>query len=83
LTNNIKKILIVRLSSIGDIILSTPLVRSLKEKFPDSKIDYLIKAEYIDLIKNNPHLNEIITYESSKGFKGLKNIKKLIKKKRI
>jgi len=54
------KILIIRLSSLGDILLTTPLLRTLKNKFPKSIIDFLLREQYIDAIVNNPHINSII-----------------------
>jgi heptosyltransferase-2 len=54
-----KTILIIRLSSIGDILLSTPFIRQVRETFPMAKIDFILKDIYIDLLKYNPHINEI------------------------
>lgn len=62
----INKVLIIRLSSLGDIILTTPLIRTLKKKYPHCKIDFLLKAEYSDLLKNNPNINKIIPYSKEK-----------------
>lgn len=62
----INKILIIRLSSLGDILLTTPLIRTLKKKYPHCKIDFLLKAEYSDLLKNNPNINKILPYSQDK-----------------
>lgn len=59
----INRILIIRLSSLGDILLTTPLIRTIKKKYPHIRIDYLLKAEYSELIKNNPHINQIHLYK--------------------
>lgn len=59
----INRILIIRLSSLGDILLTTPLIRAIKKKLPHIKIDYLLKREYSDLLKNNPHINQIHFYK--------------------
>jgi heptosyltransferase-2 len=56
-----KKILIIRLSSLGDILLTTPLIRSLKNLYPQLNIDFFIREEYQDTIKLNPHISKIIT----------------------
>ena len=56
-----KKILIIRLSSLGDILLTTPLIRSLKNLYPQLNIDFIIREEYQDTIKLNPHISKIIT----------------------
>ena len=57
------KILIIRFSSIGDIILTTPLIRCLKNQL-NVEIDFLTKSEYKDLVVSNPHVSEVITLSS-------------------
>ena len=61
------KILIVRFSSIGDVILTTPVVRSLKEQLMNVEIHYLTKASFRTLLENNLHIDRIWTIESSIG----------------
>ncbi len=73
------KILIIRLSSIGDIILSSPLIRCLRNKFPKSQIDFLVRNDYSDLIKYNPHINNVIEFDIRNGFAGLKKLTQQIK----
>jgi len=58
-----KNILIIRLSSLGDILLTTPLLRSLKSKFQDIKIDFVVKPQYQDVLKLNPHISNLYLYE--------------------
>ncbi len=77
-----EKILIIRLSSIGDIVLSTPLIRLLRKKFPFAQIDFLIKKEFAELLKFNPHLTNLIEFDASKGFKELLRLKSQILKER-
>ncbi len=59
-----RKILIIRLSSLGDIILTTPLIRSLKKQYPKLQIDFLLRQQYKDILVNNPYVDNIIYYES-------------------
>lgn len=59
------KILIVRFSSIGDIILTTPILRALKTQIPGVELHYLTKKPFVDLVKNNPHLTKIFAIEKS------------------
>ena len=54
--SKLNKILIIRLSSLGDILLTTPLVRAINTQFPDIKIDMLIREEYSDVIRLNPYI---------------------------
>jgi heptosyltransferase-2 len=59
----INKILVIRLSSIGDIILTTPVLRSLKAAWPDARIDYCTKVPFISLLSANPRLSAVYTIE--------------------
>ncbi len=54
-----QKFLIIRFSSIGDIILTTPIVRSLSSAYPDAEIHYLTKAQYAGLLAPNPHIDRL------------------------
>ena len=58
------KILIVRFSSIGDIVLTTPVVRILKTQL-NAEIHYLTKSKYITLLKNNPYIDSAYQIERS------------------
>ena len=60
----IKKILVIRLSSIGDIVLTTPLLRSLQTAWPEVRIDYCTKAPFVSLLVENPRLSGIYTLEA-------------------
>ncbi len=60
-----KKILIIRLSSLGDILLCTPLIRSIKKKNPDSQIDFILRESYEDLLKLNLYITNIYKYDES------------------
>ena len=51
------KFLIIRFSSIGDIILTSPVIRNLRKQYPDAQIDYLSKISFSSLLDSNPHLN--------------------------
>ena len=52
------KFLIIRLSSIGDIVLTTPVVRCLKQQILTSEIHYVTKDSYRSLIDTNPYIDE-------------------------
>lgn len=72
------KILIIRLSSIGDILLATPLIRVLRKKFPGAQIDFLTKSRFRELLENNPHLNRLLLFDDQAGFAELRRIKREI-----
>ncbi len=76
--NHIKKILIIRLSSLGDIVLTTPVIKSLKQKFPQSQIFFLTKSQYQDLLKNDPHIFSLIKFDPKEKHKGVSGFLKLI-----
>ena len=53
------KILILRFSSIGDIILTTPVIRTLKTKIEDAKVHFATKKKYSNILQENPYLDQI------------------------
>ncbi len=63
---SINRILLTRMKYIGDIILTTPIIRAVREKFPDAYIAYLGDAKAVSLLNHNPHLNEIIPFDFAK-----------------
>jgi len=65
----LKKILIIRFSSIGDIVLTTPVIRCLKTQLPEAEIHYLTKKQNQSLLQENPFLTRIWLHE--KNFKEL------------
>lgn len=54
--------LIVRFSSIGDIVLTTPIIRCLKNQIAGCKIHFVTKSEYATIVKNNPNVDKVIEY---------------------
>jgi ADP-heptose:LPS heptosyltransferase len=63
----LSKFLIIRFSSIGDIVLTTPVVRSIKRQFPDSEVHYLTKGAYRDLLIHNPYIDRLHLLEGKLG----------------
>ena len=59
------KILIIRLSSIGDIVLTTPVVRCIRKAMPDAEIHYLTKKEYAPLLRSNPYITKLWLFENN------------------
>ena len=58
------KILVVRFSSIGDIVLTTPVVRMLKTQL-NAEVHFLTKAPYVSLFKNNPYVDSVFQINKS------------------
>jgi lipopolysaccharide heptosyltransferase I len=67
-----KEILIIRLSSIGDIIHCTPVASSLKAAWPDCKITWMVGEVSADLLKDNPNIDEILIWSREKFEKHLR-----------
>nr|MBP8976504.1 glycosyltransferase family 9 protein [Bacteroidota bacterium] len=76
---NPHNILIIRFSSIGDVLLATPLIRILRKKFPNASIDFIVRREYAELLQHNPYLSHLIVFDSSEGFKSLRKLKNELK----
>lgn len=77
---DIQKILIIRLSSIGDIILTTPLIRCVRKEYPKAQIDFVVKAQFQDLVATNPHLSNVIVFDKDLPGRPLKELRKKIRK---
>lgn len=80
------KILILRFGSLGDIVLATPLIRALRENFPQSWLAFGLKKKYASLLEADPFLNEIIPLETEgrhKGVWGLLRFSRELKKKKF
>lgn len=60
------RILLTRMKFIGDVVLTTPVIRSVRTAFPDAYIAYLGERNAVSLLEQNPHLNEIIPFDFSK-----------------
>jgi ADP-heptose:LPS heptosyltransferase len=59
------KILVIRFSSIGDIVLTTPVVRNLKQQLADCTVHYCTRSQYMGLLQNNPYIDKIFCLHSS------------------
>ena len=61
----LKKILLIRFSSIGDIVLTTPVVRCLKQQLPDTELHVLTKPSYRSIFAANPNINKVYEYQGN------------------
>jgi ADP-heptose:LPS heptosyltransferase len=57
------KFLIIRFSSIGDIVLTTPVIRCLRKKFPDAGIYFLTKKNFASIVESNPYITKVLTLD--------------------
>ncbi len=53
-------ILLVRFSAIGDLLLTTPLIRTLRARYPDARLTFVTRQRFASLLCDNRHLNEIV-----------------------
>ncbi|NUN07832.1 MAG: glycosyltransferase family 9 protein [Ignavibacteriaceae bacterium] len=58
--NRVKKILCIKLKGIGDVILSSIVLKNLREDFPDARIDFLTERPSEPLLRNLPLINEVL-----------------------
>ncbi|MDD5692595.1 MAG: lipopolysaccharide heptosyltransferase II [Candidatus Omnitrophica bacterium] len=79
------RILIVRTDRIGDVLLSTPVIKALRQKFPQAYISMMVSPYARDIVEGNPYLDEVIVYDKDgkhkSFFRSLKFSSRLRKKK--
>jgi lipopolysaccharide heptosyltransferase II len=74
--NKIKKILIVNPFGVGDLLFSTPLIKNLKDYYPNSQITVLTAKRSAPVLENNPYVDEVIGFNRG-DFKELKKISRI------
>ncbi len=75
-----KKILIMRSGAIGDVVMTTPLIKAIRRKFPSAEIDYIVGNWSKKVLEGNPQLNRIISFDDKIVYdKKIKEIWGLIK----
>lgn len=75
------QILVVRLSSMGDVIHALPAVASLKHSFPHSHVTWVIRHRWTPLLEGNPFVDEIIPFERS--LSGIVDTRRELRKSRF
>lgn len=81
-----KRVLLFKIGAIGDVIMTTPLVRALKKSHPDYAIDYLVGMHSQKVLENNPYINEVIGFDEKiffdkRSFSALGLINRIRKRK--
>lgn len=61
-----EKILIVRSANIGDLLCTTPMLRALKNCYPDSRLSILVNSYNYQIVEDNPDVDEVLVYEKAK-----------------
>jgi heptosyltransferase-2 len=76
-----QRILVIRLSSIGDVILMTPLLRALRRRIPAAQIDVVIKVAHADLLRLHPSINHLFELKPELGSAGLRELGKRLRER--
>lgn len=78
-----ERILVVRTDRIGDVVLSTPVIKALRDSYPHAYIAMMVSAYAKDVVETNPYLDEVIIYDKEAehkswlgSFKFARNLKK-------
>ncbi len=74
------RILIIHTAFIGDIVLSTPLIKKLRDTYPKAEITYLTTPAGASILRNNPYLTHIIEYDKRGEHRGIKGFWAIAKK---
>lgn len=65
------RILLVRFSSLGDVVKCTALPRLIKNRYPRAQVTFLTSEAHVDLVRHNPHLHQAIGFQRKQGLPGL------------
>ena len=60
-----KNILIIKTHAIGDVLLITPSIRHIREKFPEARISMLVGKWSKEVVEGNPYIDKLITFDDS------------------
>ena len=71
-----KKVLLIRTDRIGDVVLTTPIIKILRHHLPQAKISFMVSSKTQDVVSDHPYLDEIIIYDEHKKHRGLRGILK-------
>ncbi|WP_322402848.1 lipopolysaccharide heptosyltransferase I [Massilia luteola] len=66
-------ILLVRVSSLGDVLHNLPIVADIHRHYPDARVDWVVEEGYVSLVKLNPHVRKVIPFALRRWRKGLGN----------
>lgn len=70
-------LLLLRFSSLGDVVIQTSFASWIKSQFPNCKITFVTSSEFSSLVEGHPHIDEVVPYTRNSGFKDLINLRKL------
>ncbi len=71
---SVKKILFIGLSSVGDVVMTTPVLKSLQDKYPDALFDIVVDKRGTGLYKNYPRLNKLYLKDKNRPLRGVPDL---------
>ncbi|HPO54587.1 MAG TPA: glycosyltransferase family 9 protein [Ignavibacteriaceae bacterium] len=77
--SGINKILIIKLKGIGDVVLSTIVLKNLKTDFPEAAIDFLTEPPSVPVLEGLPQINKILLFRKKEKLSGFKTILEVMK----
>jgi len=75
---SVNNVLVIRFSSVGDIVLASLLLRTLRARFPSSRIDVVVKEEFADIVRWNPHVTTVLTFPREGGLHALHQLRQRV-----
>src|SRR5690554_3106416 len=70
------KILVIRFSSIGDIVLTSPVVRCISNQLDNTEVHFLTKTQYVNLVESNPYIDKVHGWDDDNAKLILSNLRK-------
>ena len=65
MSSAVKKVLIIRFSSIGDIVLTTPVIRAIRQQLPAASVQFITKKQFEPILKSNPNIDKLWLYHGN------------------
>jgi len=82
IADTLHKTLFIRFSSVGDIVLSSLLLRAFRNRFPSCRTDFLVKSEYADLVRFSPYVSTVMEFPGDGGFRDVWRLRQMIRNER-
>ena len=78
-----KRILIIQTASLGDVILTTPLIEKLHNFYPNTKLDFLLKYGYEGVLRRHPYIHHVIVWDKTQNkYKNLLELIQIFREKK-
>jgi heptosyltransferase-2 len=69
------RVLVIRFSSAGDIILTSPFLRALRRRYPEAEVHFAVKEEFASLVAHSPHVDRVVRLPRGAGVGALLRLK--------